>query len=224
MTHAARTPVPRHHVRPFSIAEFFLQIIDLAEQTRLLGQVAPALETLRDDVRKVREGEILKPVREIAPVARRTQQLAMQCTQQLHDLSISQYAAIKDGRQNLAQLAGACAQVSLAATLCTLAINSRTEILLYEDADPNPAASRDNLRRAADEMDRARTTYRSLTQHLSGRLASAAARREDEQLIDRALVGPGITTTHSPAPSPASTASSPVPPNSTTSARAPKAR
>ncbi|MEU3934462.1 hypothetical protein AB0E85_20860 [Streptomyces sp. NPDC029044] len=70
-----------------------MQIIDLAEQTRVLGQVAPALETLRDDVRKVRGGEILKPIREPAPIARRTQQLAMHSTQQLHNLSFSQYAA-----------------------------------------------------------------------------------------------------------------------------------
>lgn len=114
------------------------QIIDLAEQTRLLGQVAPALEDLRNDVQRTREGEIVAPVREIAPAALRAQRLAAQCIEQLRTLSTSQYAAVKDGHQNLAQLTGACAQVSLAATLCTLAINSRTEILLYEDADPTP--------------------------------------------------------------------------------------
>lgn len=184
-----------------------MQIIDLAEQTRLLGQVAPALETLRNEVQKVREGQILAPVSEIAPAALRAQRLAAQCVEQLHTLSTSQYAAMKNGHPNLAQLVSACAQVSLAATLCTLAINSRTEILLYEDADPTPAASRDHLRRAADEMDRAATTYRALARRLSRRLASAAARGEDQQLIDRAISA-GVAT--APATRPAATTSVPA--------------
>ncbi|MCQ9185645.1 hypothetical protein KMT30_42785 [Streptomyces sp. IBSBF 2953] len=186
----------------------------MAEQTRLLGQVAPALDTLRNEVDKTREGEILAPVREIAPAALRTQRLATQCIEQLHTLSTSQYAAMKDGHQSLAQLAGACAQVSLAATLCTLAINSRTEILLYEDADPTPAASRDHLRRATVEMDRAATTYRALAQRHSRRLASAAARSEDQQLIDRALAGPSAATptaARSAATAPGPAASAPAP-------------
>lgn len=186
-----------------------MQIIDLAEQTRLLGQVAPALKALRDDVRRIREGEILAPVREIAPASVRTQRLATECIEQLHTLSTSPYAAMKDGHPNLARLAGACAQISLAATLCTLAINSRTEILLYEDGGPTPATSRDHLRRACDEMDRAATTYRALTQRLSRRLASAAARREDQRRINRALVGPGAITPAATEPGPA--ASSPAP-------------
>lgn len=192
-----------------------MQIIDLAEQTRLLGQVAPALETLRSEAQKVREGQILAPVPEIAPAALRAQRLAAQCVEQLHTLSTSQYAAMKDGHPNLAQLVAACAQVSLAATLCTLAINSRTEILLYEDADPTPtAASRDHLRRACDEMDHAATTYRALAQRLSRRLASAAARREDQQRINRALVGPGAITpaaARAAATAPGPAASSPAP-------------
>lgn len=32
----------------------------------------------------------------------------MQCTRQVHDLSVSQYPAMKDGADNPAHLAGAC--------------------------------------------------------------------------------------------------------------------
>ncbi|MFF8981709.1 hypothetical protein ACF08A_33670 [Streptomyces cellulosae] len=164
-----------------------MQIVDLVEHARLLGEVVPALSELRAEVEEVRKGEIAKPVREIAPVCLRVQQLAMQCARQFHDLSVSQYAAMKGGEENLAHLAGACSQISLAATLCNLAIHHRTEILLYEDADPTPAASSDQLRRAGDEMKRAATTYRAVAQQLSRRLASAAARSEDHQLIAHAL-------------------------------------
>ncbi|CAL9338081.1 hypothetical protein SUDANB176_00206 [Streptomyces sp. enrichment culture] len=73
------------------------------------------------------------------------------------------------------------------ATPCNLAVHHRTDILLYEDAGPTPTASRDQLRRAGDEMKRAATTYRAVAQPLSRRPASAAARREDQQLIVRAL-------------------------------------
>ncbi|GAU70764.1 hypothetical protein SSP35_22_00680 [Streptomyces sp. NBRC 110611] len=183
-----------------------MQIINLTEQTRLLGQVAPALESLREEVERVRGGEISKPVRELAPIAVRAQELANQCTQQLAVLSTSQYTAMKDGPENLAELAEASAQVSLAATLCTLAIHSRTEVLLYEDADETPETSRQNLRGAVEELDFAATTYRRLTQRLSRRLASTAERREDQQLIDRALAAPGATGTHSTTPTPAPTA------------------
>ncbi|ALO97720.1 hypothetical protein SHL15_6688 [Streptomyces hygroscopicus subsp. limoneus] len=130
----------------------------------------------------------------------------MQCTRQFHDLSVSQYAAMKGGEENLAHLAGACSQISLAATLCNLAIHHRTEILLYEDADPTPSASRDQLRRAGDEMKRAATTYRDVAQRLSRRLASAAARSEEQQLIARALAdepekaGAAVRPTPLPAP------------------------
>lgn len=187
-----------------------MHIIDLAEQTRLLGEVAPTLETLREDVEQVRAGEISKPVRDLAPIAVRAQELVMRCTQQLAVLSTSQYAAMKDGHENLAELAEASAQVSLASTLCTLAIHSRTEVLLYAGADETPEASRRNLQGAVEEMHRATTTYRRQAQRLSRRLASAAARRQDQHLIDRALVGPGVTTTHSPPPSPVRTAVSPA--------------
>ncbi|WP_227026010.1 hypothetical protein [Streptomyces fodineus] len=164
-----------------------MQIADLAEHTRLLGEVSPALNDLYAEVEQVREGEIAKPVREIAPICLRVQELAMQCTRQFHDLSVSQYAAMKGGEENLAHLASACSQISLAATLCNPAIHHRTEILLYEDADPTPAASRDQLPRAGDEMKRAATTYRAVAQQLSRRLASVAARNEDQQLIAHAL-------------------------------------
>ncbi|MCW8379782.1 hypothetical protein [Streptomyces justiciae] len=159
----------------------------MSEHTRLLGQVAPTLKNLREEADRIREGDITKPVREIAPLSLRVQQLAMECTQQFHDLSTSQYAVMKGGQENLAHLAGACAQISLAATLCNLAIHHRTEVLLYEDADPTPTTSRDQLRRAGDEMQRAATTYRALARLLSRRLASAASRTEDQQLIARAL-------------------------------------
>ncbi|MEU6440381.1 hypothetical protein [Streptomyces sp. NPDC047046] len=78
--------------------------------------------------------------------------------------------------ESLAHLAGACAQISLAATLCDLAIHHRTEIYLYDDADPTPVTSADQLRRAADEMGRAAATYRALAQGLSRRLASSTTR------------------------------------------------
>ncbi|MER0483138.1 hypothetical protein ABR737_33200 [Streptomyces sp. Edi2] len=198
--------------------EFELQSIDLAEQTRLLGQVAPTLESLRADVEQVSAGEISKPVRELAPIAVRTQELATRCTQQLAELSTSQYAVMKDGHENLAELAEASAQVSLAAAMCTLAIHTRTEVLLYEDADETPEASRRVLNDAAERMDASAKAYRALAQRLSRRLASAAAQREDQQLIDRALVSPGIPTTSSaaaptavnaPCPSPATRAAAP---------------
>lgn len=64
-----------------------MQIADLAEHTRLLGEVAPALNGLRADVEEVRKGDIAKPVREIAPICLRVQELAMQCTRQFHDLA-----------------------------------------------------------------------------------------------------------------------------------------
>ncbi|MGW4289674.1 hypothetical protein ACWEIK_22390 [Streptomyces sp. NPDC004673] len=177
----------------------------MTEQTRLLGAVAPALKDLCAEVERVRNGEIAKPVREIAPVSLRVQELAMQCTRQLHDLSISQYAEMKDGNENLAFLVGACSQISLAATLCNLAINDRTEALVYEDADPTPAASRDRLRRAGDEMRQAATTYRAAAGRLSRRLASASAQREDQNLLAQALdVGPEKPP-FSPTPSAAAT-------------------
>ncbi|MGX1853850.1 hypothetical protein [Streptomyces sp. NPDC055299] len=188
-----------------------MQFIDLSEQTRLLGQVAPTLASLRADVEQVRAGEISKPVRELAPIAVRAQELATRCTQQLADLSTSQYAFMKDGHENLAELAAASAQVSLAAAMCTLAIHTRTEVLLYEDADETPEASRRVLNDAAERMDASAKAYRALAQRLSRRLASAAAQREDQQLIGHALVAPGVTTTPSAAAPPAASAPCPSP-------------
>ncbi|MEU5833011.1 hypothetical protein ABZ820_04875 [Streptomyces diacarni] len=164
-----------------------MQFIDLAAQTRLLGQTAHTLETLRTDVEQVRAGEISKPVRDLAPLTIRTQQLATRCTQQLSVLSTSQYAAMKNGHENLASLAEMSAQVSIAATMCTLAIHNRTEVLLYEDADETPEASRRALGEVTDRMELAAKAYRRLAQSLSRRLASTAAQREDQRLIDQAL-------------------------------------
>ncbi|MCY0942325.1 hypothetical protein [Streptomyces antarcticus] len=175
--------------------KFALQIIDLAEQTRLLGQVAPTLKALREEMESVRAGEIAKPLREIGPTAIRVQNFAMQCTQQALTLSTSQYAAMKDGHENLAELVEATTQVSLAATLCTFAIHRRTEVLLYEGADETPAASRSRLTEATEELDRAAKTYTRLAHRLSHRLASFAARREDQQLIAKAAGTPSVTTT-----------------------------
>ncbi|MFF9785117.1 hypothetical protein [Streptomyces nigrescens] len=191
--------------------EFGLQFIDLTEQTRLLGQVAPTLEALRADVELVHAGEISKPVRELAPIAVRAQELATRCTQQLADLSTSQYAVMKDGHNNLAELAEASAQVSLATAMCTLAIHTRTEVLLYEDADKTPAASRRVLNDAAERMNASAKAYRALAQRLSRRLASAAAQREDQQLIDHALVDAGVSTSPSVAARPAASPPCPSP-------------
>ncbi|WP_405421538.1 hypothetical protein [Streptomyces erythrochromogenes] len=172
-----------------------MQIIDLAEQTRVLGQVAPTLKSCRQEVETVRAGEIAKPLREIEPIAIRLQLLALTCTQQVTLLSTSQYAAMKDGHENLAELVEATTQISLAATLCTLAIHDRTEVLLYEGADETPAASRTRLAQATEEVDRAATTYQRVAHRLSYRLASFTARREDEQLITRAAVTPDASNT-----------------------------
>ncbi|MEU5951459.1 hypothetical protein [Streptomyces sp. NPDC047525] len=155
----------------------------MTEHTRLLGEVAPALEELSAEATQIRKGEIAKPVREIAPLSLQLHELAMRCTRQVHDLSVSQYPAMTNGAQTLAHLAGACAQISLAATLCNLAVHHRTEILLYEDADSTPSTSRDQLRRAGDEMQRAARTYRTVAQRFSRHLAAFAARDEDRQLI-----------------------------------------
>ncbi|MCY0928200.1 hypothetical protein OTB20_18765 [Streptomyces sp. H27-H1] len=156
--------------------------------------MAPTLKALREEVESVRAGEMAKPLREIGPTAIRVQEFAMQCTQQALVLSTSQYAAMKGGHENLAKLVEATTQVSLAATLCTFAIHRRTEVLLYEDADETPAASRSRLSEATEELDRAAKTYSRLAQRLSYRLASFAARREDQQLIARAADSPGVTT------------------------------
>ncbi|MFD8980477.1 hypothetical protein [Streptomyces sp. NPDC059564] len=172
-----------------------MQFIDLAQQTRILGQVAPTLKSLRQEVESVRAGQIARPLREIGPIALRAQELALQCTQQVALLSTSQYAAMKDGHENLAKLVEATTQVSLAATLCTIAIHHRTEVLLYEDADETPAASRSTLAKATEELDRAAKTYARQAQRLSYRLASFAARREDQQLIAQAVVDMGGTST-----------------------------
>ncbi|MFJ4967019.1 hypothetical protein ACIP6P_32005 [Streptomyces sp. NPDC088729] len=158
----------------------------MTEHTRLLGEVAPALEELSAEAVRIRAGEIAKPFREIVPLSLRVHELAMRCTRQAHDLSISQYPAMKDGAENLAHLAGACAQISLAATLCNFAVHHRTEILAYEDADATPATSRDQLRRAGDELHTAAKCYRAVAQRLSRRLASSAAQAEDRQLITEA--------------------------------------
>lgn len=170
-----------------------MQIIDLAEQTLRLGQVAPALESARAEVETVRAGEIAKPVRELAPIAVRLHGLAMQYTEQLSVLSTSQYAAMKDGHQNLAELAEACTQVSFAATMRTFAIHRRTETLLYEDGDETPKTSRENLHSASEELVRAAKTFRRRAVRLSRRLASSAARHEDRQLIVRAFTDLGIS-------------------------------
>lgn len=181
-----------------------MQIIDLVEQTRILGQVAPTLKALRQEVESVRAGEISKPLREIGPIAVRAQELAMQCTQQVSLLSISQYRAMKNGDENLAELVEASSQISLAATLCTLAIHHRTEVLLYEGADETPKTSRSTLNSAVEELDLAATTYRRQAQRLSYRLASFGARHEDEELISQALFN---AAAH---PAPANSATTPA--------------
>ncbi|WP_327255372.1 hypothetical protein [Streptomyces sp. NBC_01244] len=186
--------------------------------------MAPTLEALRAEVETVRVGEIAKPVRELAPIAVRLHGLAMQYTEQLAVLSTSHYAVMKDGHQNLAELAEAGAQVAFAATMCTFAIHRRTEFLLYEDGDETPKASRDNLKSAVEELVHAAKTYRRQAHRLSRRLASAPDRREDQQLITQALAdaaadpAPGnsaaVTEGRSvSAPGPATTAMPVPPPN-----------
>ncbi|MGW0285800.1 hypothetical protein ACWDXT_22175 [Streptomyces sp. NPDC003236] len=153
-------------------------MVDLTEHTRLIGEVSRTLRELSTEAGRIRKGEIAKPVREIAPLSLRVHELAAQCTRQVHDLSVSHYPTTEGGAESLAHLAGACAQISLAATLCNFAIHHRTEIYLYEDADPTPATSADQLRRAEEEMQRAATTYHAVAQQLSRRLASFTTRPE----------------------------------------------
>ncbi|MFJ4876576.1 hypothetical protein ACIP93_15350 [Streptomyces sp. NPDC088745] len=145
---------------------------DLTEHIRLLSGVHGTLKELSAEARQIREGEIAKPVREITPLSLRVHELALQCTRQVHDLSVSEYAATEGGTEALALLVGASYQVSLAGTLCNLATHLRTEIYLYEDADPTAASSADQLRRAEDEMQRAATTYRTVARLASRHLAS----------------------------------------------------
>ncbi|MEU3008102.1 hypothetical protein [Streptomyces sp. NPDC006863] len=173
----------------------------MTQHTRLLGEVAPALEELSAEAARIRAGEIAKPFREIVPLSLRVHELAMRCTQQAHDLSISQYPAMRDGAENVALLAGACAQISLAATLCNLAVHHRIEILAYVDADATPATSRDQLRRAGDELQTAAKCYRAVAQRLSRRLASFPAQAEDRQLVAEARQrGPQQVTSTPSAP------------------------
>ncbi|WP_435598689.1 hypothetical protein [Streptomyces anulatus] len=161
------------------------------------------MKELSAEATRIREGEIAKPIREIAPLSLRAHELAMRCTLQVHDLSISQYPVMKHGPENLAHLAGACAQISLAATLCNLAVHRRTEILLLDDADSTPATSRDQLRRAVEEMRNAASTYSAVAQQLSRRLASSAARAEDLQRIaDMQRPSSQQVPSTSPAPAP----------------------
>ncbi len=147
---------------------------NLPEHIRLLSGVHGALQEMSAEARRIREGEIAKPVREITPLSLRVHELALQCTRQVHELSVSEYAAAEGGTEALALLVGASYQVSLAGTLCNLATHLRTEIYLYEDADRTPASSADQLRRAEDEMQRAATTYRTVAQLVSRHNASAA--------------------------------------------------
>ncbi|WP_328486054.1 hypothetical protein [Streptomyces zaomyceticus] len=143
-------------------------------------------------------GDIARPVGQIAPIAVRAHSLAIRCVQQLDNLSTSQYAVMKNGHENLARLAEAALRISVASSLCAYGITGRTDALLYEDGDRTPQTSRQYLTEAIDELDQAAGTYRVLAQNLSRRLASAAARAEDQPRIDRALVGPGVTTLSSP--------------------------
>ncbi|MFG3038092.1 hypothetical protein ACGFYZ_14395 [Streptomyces sp. NPDC048330] len=175
-----------------------MHLIDLAEQTRVLGQTPAELQDLRTEIEGVRAGGIARPVREIAPIAVRAHSLAIRCLQQLDTLSTSQYAVMKNGHENLAHLAEAAMRISVASALCTYGITGRTDALLYEDSDDTPETSRQYLTQAVDELDRAAGTYRVLSQNLSRRLASAAARAEDQPLIARALAGPSATAPTSP--------------------------
>ncbi|MFD8613775.1 hypothetical protein [Streptomyces sp. NPDC059631] len=170
----------------------------MTEHTRLLGEVLAALRELSAEATRIQEGEITKPVREIAPLSLRVHELAMRCTHQLHDLSISQYREMEGGIENLAHLVGACTQISLAAALCNLAVHHRTEIYLYEDADPTPASSSDQLRRASAEMQRAAIAYRAVSQHVSRCLASFTTLPAGRQYNSlRTLTKPSTSTSRS---------------------------
>lgn len=163
-------------------------MIDLNEQTRLLGQVAPALAALRKEIEEVKASEVPKPLRQIGPIALRAHDLAMQCTRQAILLSTSQFAVMKDGRESLALLVEATSQVSFAATLCTFAIKRHTDVPLHWGADETPTASRSRLTEACEELAGAATIFRRQSHRLSYRLASAGARRKDEQLIVQAMI------------------------------------
>ncbi|WP_329309188.1 hypothetical protein [Streptomyces microflavus] len=175
-----------------------MKIIDLAEQTRLLGLVPGELGDLRTEIDDVRAGDISRPVREITPIAVRAHQLSIRCLQQLDTLSTSQYAAMKNGHEHLAHLSEAALRISVAASLCTYGITGRTDALLYEDSDQTAGTSRRYLSEAIGELDQAAGTYRVLAQNLSRRLASAAARAEDQPLIARAAAERAVTAVQIP--------------------------
>ncbi|MFD8550140.1 hypothetical protein ACFV08_00720 [Streptomyces fradiae] len=119
-----------------------MQITDLAEQTRVLGQTPGELQDLRSEIEGVQAGDIARPVREIAPIAVRAHSLAIRCLQQLGTLSASQYAVMENGHENLARLAEAALRISVASSLCTYGITGRTDAPLYEYGDRTPATSR----------------------------------------------------------------------------------
>ncbi|MGW6393093.1 hypothetical protein ACWFR1_21870 [Streptomyces sp. NPDC055103] len=173
-------------------------MIDLAEQTRLLGQTPRRLEELRAEIEAIRTGEIRRPVREIAPLSIRAHGLTIQCLQQLDILSTNQYAVMKGGEESLARLAEATLRISIASSLCAFGITGRTDALLYEDSDETPETSRGHLAKAVTNLGTATGTYRVLAQNLSRRLASTAARAEDQPRIDRALANHGATATKPP--------------------------
>ncbi|MFE5298107.1 hypothetical protein [Streptomyces sp. NPDC056632] len=109
---------------------------------------------------------------------------------------------MKEGEENLARLAEATLQISIASSLCAFGITGRTDALLYEDSDTSPETSRGHLAEAVTTLGRAAVTYRMLAQRLSRRLASAVARAEDQPRIQRALAGPGVTAPSSPRTTP----------------------
>ncbi|WP_318209541.1 MULTISPECIES: hypothetical protein [unclassified Streptomyces] len=119
-----------------------MHIIDLAGQTRALGQTPGELQDLRTEIEGIRAGDIARPVREIAPIAVRAHSLAIRRLQQLDTLSTSQYAVMKNGHENLAVLAEAASRISVASSLCMYGITGRTDALLYEDSDGTPQTSR----------------------------------------------------------------------------------
>lgn len=107
-----------------------MQMIDLMEQARLLGALPREFEDLAEEIDQVRAGEIARPVREIAPLGVRAHNLSIRCLTQFDTLAKSQYAAMKEGPEALADMAEATLGVAFAAGTCSQAITDRTNALI----------------------------------------------------------------------------------------------
>ncbi|MFE6457796.1 hypothetical protein ACFVP0_10085 [Streptomyces cinereoruber] len=170
-----------------------MQMIDLMEQALRLGELPRELAELAQEIDQVRAGKIARPVREIVPLGIRVHTLSIRCLTQLDTLAGSQYAAMKEGAEALADMAETVLGVAFAAGTCTQAITDRTNVLTHEAADQTASTARERLGEASEELRQVADVYREFSQRLTVRLVTPAARIEDGRLIARALDRPAAT-------------------------------